>query len=91
MTASDEIECPVICLSYFSCMGQTMKDFEVVIHSMPRGGNEHFPIEGLLGMDFLRQFNLNISFSDSYIDVSPIRSQSRRTSKNRPKRNRKRK
>ena len=47
---------PVVCLSKFDCLGKTIKDFEVLAHSLPFGTY----VDGLLGMDFMNRFEVEI-------------------------------
>ena len=68
-TVSDQITCPIIKISEFQCMGYTLTDFDVAISNLPYEGQ--LPSQGLLGMNFLQQFNFNISFDKGYIEIYP--------------------
>ena len=68
-TVSDQITCPIIKISEFQCMRYTLTDFDVAISNLPYEGQ--LPSQGLLGMNFLQQFNFNISFDKGYIEIYP--------------------
>lgn len=44
-----------------------VENIDVVCHDLPEGSI----IEGLLGLDFLRHFDVNISFSTGTIELRP--------------------
>ena len=50
---------PVVCLNRFHCLGKSMEDFEVLGHTLPFGTY----VDGLLGMDFLNRFDLELKIS----------------------------
>ena len=47
---------PVVSVKKFSCLGKTLNDFDILGHTLPFGTY----VDGLLGMDFLSQFDLEI-------------------------------
>ena len=47
---------PVVNVETFSCFGQNMKNFSVLGHTLPLG----VYVDGLLGMDFLTKFDMEI-------------------------------
>ena len=47
---------PVISVETFSCFGKTIEDFTVLGHTLPFG----VYVDGLLGMDFLSKFDVEI-------------------------------
>jgi predicted aspartyl protease len=70
VTANGVIIAPVFRLSWFNCLGQTLKDFPVVAHSIPSG----IPADGLLGMDFLSSWGAVISVADARISFKTSKS-----------------
>ena len=48
-------------------IGETIENIDVLCHDLP--GNS--PIKGLLGLNFLRHFDVNISFSTGTIELLP--------------------
>ncbi|MBW2058460.1 MAG: clan AA aspartic protease [Deltaproteobacteria bacterium] len=47
---------PVVSVSKFHCLGRLLQDFEVLAHTLPFG----VYVDGLLGMDFLGRFEIEI-------------------------------
>ena len=47
---------PVISVETYSCFGKTIEDFTVLGHTLPFG----VYVDGLLGMDFLSKFDIEI-------------------------------
>ena len=56
-----------ITVSKLTAIGETVEDIDVVCHDLPEGSI----IEGLLGLNFLRHFDVNISFSTGTITLRP--------------------
>jgi len=52
VTGKGTIKAPVVQVSWFNCLGQTIKNFEVIAYNIPA----NLRVDGLLGMDFLRYF-----------------------------------
>jgi len=48
-------------------IGETIENIDVLCHDLP--GNS--PIKGLLGLNFLRHFDVNVSFSTGTIELLP--------------------
>ena len=57
VTASGYEILPVVRVHNFSCCGYLTKDYPVVAHTLPFGTY----VNGLVGMDFLKQFEIEIS------------------------------
>ena len=47
---------PVVSVSQFHCLGSQLNDFEIFAHTLPFGAY----VDGLLGMDFLNKFEIEI-------------------------------
>ena len=47
---------PVIQVNRFHCMGSLLEEFEILAHTLPTGAY----VDGLLGMDFLGRFDIEI-------------------------------
>ena len=58
MTGSREERLPRLRLARFDCFGQSIFNFPVLVHTFPGRVERH--IAGLLGMDFLKQFPIEI-------------------------------
>ncbi len=56
VTASGYEILPFVKIEQFSCLGLLVKDCSVIAHTLPSGTY----VNGLLGMDFLRQFHIEI-------------------------------
>lgn len=56
---------PVVCLNGFHCLGKIIEDFEVLAHTLPFGTY----VDGLLGMDFMNRFEVEIKISTSEIII----------------------
>ncbi|MEW6066673.1 MAG: retropepsin-like aspartic protease [Nitrospirota bacterium] len=54
---------PLISLSKFHCFGKVVNDFEVLAHTLPFGTY----VDGLLGMDFLKLFEIETKISTGEI------------------------
>lgn len=58
VTASGIELAPQLTVRAVSCLGQTVKPLEVVCHDLPAQS----PVRGLLGLNFLRHFNVHLDF-----------------------------
>lgn len=65
VTGSGFIVAPVVQLNWFSTFGIKIDNFNVIAHTLPFGG----PIDGLLGMDFLRKFKARIDLENSIVEI----------------------
>lgn len=52
----------------FEALGYTLPDFRVAAHDFPDG----FGIDGLLGLSFLRRFDLDLRWKTGEIHLTPI-------------------
>lgn len=55
-------------VSKFLCLGHQASDFRVHAHDLPQGT----PIDGLLGLSFLRQFNYEVRSAEGRLLVARI-------------------
>ena len=67
LTASGTAFARCITVRRLTAIGETIDNIDVLCHDLP--GNS--PIKGLLGLNFLRHFDLNISFSTGTIELRP--------------------
>ena len=67
LTASGTVLAKRINVQRLTAIGETIKNIDVLCHDLP--GNS--PIKGLLGLNFLRHFDVNISFSTGTIELFP--------------------
>ena len=63
VTGNGQIQCPVVTVSWFNCLGHTKKNFPVVGHTLRRS----IGWQGILGMDFLEASQGVISFAEGKI------------------------
>jgi predicted aspartyl protease len=56
---------PVVSVNKFNCLGQNLKHFNLLAHTLPSG----VYVDGLLGMDFLSRFNIEIKISSGEIVI----------------------
>lgn len=71
ITASGTIESKVITLSKLSAIGEIIENIDVAIQEFPEELTT-WGIHGLLGLDFLKHFDVNICFSSGFIDIKRI-------------------
>ncbi len=50
-----------------TAIGETIENIDVLCHDLPKNS----PIKGLLGLNFLRHFDVNMSFSTGTIELHP--------------------
>ena len=67
ITASGVVLIKRITVRKLTAIGETVENIDVVCHDLPEGSI----IEGLLGLSFLRHFDVNISFSTGTIELRP--------------------
>ncbi len=67
MTANGIVLANRIAVGKLTAIGETVENIDVVCHDLPEGSI----IEGLLGLNFLRHFDVNISFSTGTIELHP--------------------
>ncbi|RKU33763.1 hypothetical protein C6499_00770 [Candidatus Poribacteria bacterium] len=67
LTASGAAITKLITVRKLTAAGETIEDVDVLCHDLP--GNSG--IKGLLGLNFLKHFELNISFSTGTIELYP--------------------
>ena len=67
MTANGIVFANRIAVRKLTAIGETVENVDVVCHDLPEGSI----IEGLLGLNFLRHFDVNISFSTGTIELRP--------------------
>ena len=65
MTANGIVLANRIAVRKLTAIGETVENVDVVCHDLPEGSI----IEGLLGLNFLRHFDVNISFSTGTIEL----------------------
>lgn len=67
MTANGIVLANRITVRKLTAIGETVENVDVVCHDLPEGSI----IEGLLGLNFLRYFDVTISFSTGTIELRP--------------------
>lgn len=64
-TANGVIFAPIIKIPSFECFGIELKNMETVCHNLP----PESPVEGLLGLNFLKTAKVVLDFSRNLIEV----------------------
>ncbi len=64
-TGSGILPAKIITLRKLTAIGESVKNIDVVCHDLPFGST----IDGVLGLNFLSHFDLNISFSTGTIEL----------------------
>jgi predicted aspartyl protease len=65
LTADAIVVVPQVTLRRLHCFGKALENFPVLCHTLPF--NTH--VDGLLGMDFLRAFDIAIHVRRGYVEV----------------------
>lgn len=66
-TGSGILPANIITVRKLTAIGETVENIDVVCHDLPFGST----IDGVLGLNFLAHFDLNISFSTGTIELHP--------------------
>lgn len=64
-TSSNIVPAKLITVRKLTAIGESVENIDVVCHDLPFGST----IEGVLGLNFLSHFDLNISFSTGTIEL----------------------
>lgn len=64
-TANGLVWMPQVEIEEFHALGQSVASFQVMAHNIPLGSQ----INGVLGMDFLRQFEFTLKLKQAVIEV----------------------
>lgn len=64
-TASGVEKVPLINLESVSVLGKTAHNVKAVVHDLPPKSY----VDGLLGLSFLRNFNLHLNFRECYLEM----------------------
>jgi predicted aspartyl protease len=64
-TGSGVEYCPKVVLERVEALGKAVSKLEVLCHTLPPTSR----VDGLLGLNFLRQFDVRINFKQGYITV----------------------
>ncbi len=66
-TGSNIVPTKIITARKLTAIGETVENVDVLCHDLPFGAT----IDGVLGLNFLSHFDLNISFSTGTIELHP--------------------
>lgn len=61
------VSAKIITVRQLTAIGETVENIDVLCHNLPEGS----VVEGLLGLNFLAHFNIDISFSTGTIEIQP--------------------
>jgi clan AA aspartic protease (TIGR02281 family) len=64
-TANGLVWMPQVEIEEFNALGQSVWSFRVLAHTIPLGSR----VNGVLGMDFLRQFEFSLNFKQNVIEI----------------------
>ena len=67
ITGGGTVSAKIITVRKLTALGQTVENIDVLCHDLP----ENSIIDGLLGMNFLEHFDIDISFSTGTIELQP--------------------
>ena len=56
---------PEVLIEKVDALGQRVTQFPVLAHTIPLGSK----VGGVLGMNFLREFEINLNFKQAYIEI----------------------
>jgi len=65
ITASGAEDTPVVTLESISVAGNEVKNVKAIVHDLPPKSY----VDGLLGLSFLKNFNLNFNFKEGYFEL----------------------
>jgi hypothetical protein len=66
-TAGNLVPASKFVVQSFTALGRTAQNFELIVHTLPH----HSALDGLLGLDFLRDHVLTIDFQNGEITLTP--------------------
>jgi hypothetical protein len=64
-TGSGTVICATVVIPRFSCLGASVRKFTVICHDLP----SRSPVEGLLGLDFLKAAKVILDFDQNIIKI----------------------
>jgi len=65
LTGSGIEYCPIVNIAKIETIGKTVQNIDVVCHTLPSESK----LDGLLGLNFLKNFDFSIKFSKEMIEV----------------------
>ena len=68
ITASREEPVKILMVEKIQAIDQLVENLQVICHDLPESSG----VDGVLGLNFLRQFDTEIRYSDSTLTLSPI-------------------
>ena len=69
-TGSGIVPAKIITVCKLTAIGEAVENIDVLCHDLPFGST----IDGVLGLNFLKHFDVNISFSTGIIELQPATS-----------------
>ncbi len=64
--AGSRVEAPVITIQSLTVLGRTVRNLNVICHTLPSSS----PVNGLLGLNFMRQFNVLLRFRSGRLELT---------------------
>lgn len=68
-TASMVETAPVTLIPRMNVLGHIVENVECIIRDLPEGSG----VDGLLGLSFLRHFNITLNFEKGFLELEPIK------------------
>ncbi len=66
-TGSGTVPAKIITVRKLTAIGESVENIDILCHDLPAEST----IDGVLGLNFLRHFDVNISFSTGIIELQP--------------------
>jgi len=66
ITASGVEKSPLVTLETMRVAGNNVKNVKAIVHDLPAKSY----VDGLIGLSFLKNFNLNINFKEGYFELN---------------------
>jgi len=65
-TANGQIHVPMITIDSVRVIGKTVEHCDMLVHNLPESSR----VDGLIGLNFLKQFKLTIDFKEGILTLS---------------------
>ena len=65
VTASDVEKSPLVALESVTALGKSANNVQATVHDLPQRSY----VDGLLGLSFLKNFNVNINFKEGILEI----------------------
>jgi len=66
ITVSGTEKVPIVTLPSVIALGEEVKNVKAIVHDLPQKSY----VDGLLGLSFLKNFNINLNFKEGVLEIS---------------------